>query len=227
MEPEGNTTKFIEDLQRFFGRSLSFPREVGLIIDQCNAHGLSQPFRDALFHAKFATKTREVMSRIGAGAEGFDKLSTEFQVSVEKVTTLLKTVVKESPDEIKQHFVDEFFSLDEVSFTRLMKLLEDLSWVKNWEVDGKPLPISEKASRISRPAQPRESLEEGEKKQTADDLSRFRSGAAFGFVLMMLLFCVDPPVTLLGWGLAIVVVMLLFYIALASHSALKKTQSPH
>jgi hypothetical protein len=225
MEPQGNTKQFIQDLQRQYGRTLSFPEEVGLLIDQTCEEDLGQLFRDAIFHAKFATKTKEVMNRIGAGGEGFDKLSAEFQTSIEKASTLLKTIVKESPDEIKQHFVRDFFSLDQASFARFMKLLEDLSWIKNWEVDGKPLPVTGRPLKSSRQSQDQHPPVNVVTSESGEELAKIRNGAVFALALMILLFVIDPPVILLGWGLAIVVVLLLLYISLASSMLVKKSQT--
>jgi hypothetical protein len=99
-----------------------------------------------MFHAKFVVKSQEVMKRIGPTGEGYDKLSTEFSASVEKASTLLKTLVKEAPDEVKEQFVRMFFPVDQDSLSRLMKLFVDLSWVKNWQVDGRIIPFSDTQS---------------------------------------------------------------------------------
>ncbi|HEY6951870.1 MAG TPA: hypothetical protein VI758_05650, partial [Bacteroidota bacterium] len=142
--------QFLDNLQMHFNRTLTFAREIGLLLDETKRQGLDDLFRDALFQAKFATKTREVMDRIGRGGEGFDKLSAEFQASIEKTSALLKTIVKESPDETKQLFVDKFFALDQNSFSNFLTLLQDLSWLKNWELDGNPLPLEQGPSTRSR-----------------------------------------------------------------------------
>ena len=211
MDLQATTRQFIDDLQRYSNRKLAYPQEVGYLLDQSTLQGLDQPFRDAIFHAKFAVKTKEIMSRIGRDGEGFGKLSTEFQNSLEKTSALLKTIVKESPEDIKRHFVTDFFSLDQASFANFMKLLEDLSWVKNWEVDGKPLPLNDSpVEDTSRHKNDREAI------------SRLRKGSILGIVLMILLLIIDPPVAYLGWGLAIIVVTLFLYIAIASRILEKK-----
>ena len=196
---------FIDQLQEFSQHRLNFPRDVEVLIELATAQRHDDLFRDAIFHAKFAVKTKEVMSRIGPGGEGFDKLSTEFQNSTEKASTLLKTIVKESPDEIKRHFVNDFFSLDPASFANFMKLLEDLGWVKNWEVDGKPLPLNDaREQESSKPIRSRE------------EISRIQKGSILGLILMIVLLFIDPPVVYLGWAIVIVVVLLFLYIAIAS-----------
>ncbi len=205
MQIQSGTLKFVEQLQEYSGRRLNFPEEIGKLVELATIQHHDELFRDAIFHAKFAVKSKEIMGRIGRDGEGFDKLSTEFQNSIEKTSALLKTIVKESPAEIKQHFVKDFFSLDQASFASFMKLLEDLSWVKNWEVDGKPLPLNDSHAENST-----------RHDHTREEFSRVRKSSILGMVLMLLLLIIDPPVAFLSWGIAVVVVMLFLYIAIAS-----------
>lgn len=225
MDVQLTTAQFIEQLQSYANRSNLFPREVEQLINATNQRGLEQIFLDAIFHAKFATKTREVMNRIGRDGEGFDKLSAEFQKSIEKVTTLLKTIVKESPEDVKKHFVNDFFAMDQKSFSNLLKLLEDLSWVKNWEVDGKPLPLANiQTAGLSqgRRSGPPESSGPA---LSIEDLTKVARGSALGFVLMILLMLIDPPVGLIGWGIVVVVSALLLFVAVTALAARKKSRT--
>lgn len=140
MEISPPTRKFLKELELHAGRKLFFPDDVAFLIEQARNGGMAEVLEDAAFHAKFVTKSFGVMKRIGADGEGYGKLSVEFQVSIEKVSTLLKILVKESADDLKVRFVRRFFSLDQGSMERLMNLMSDLAAVKNWRVDGNPLP---------------------------------------------------------------------------------------
>lgn len=140
MNPRPETTQFIKDLEVAFNRRLSYSQEIAQLIDLAHTDGKTDALLDVAFHAKFLTKSFGVMKRIGMDGEGYDKLSVEFQTGMEKVTTLLKTIIKESPAEIKNHFVGSFFSLSHDNLSNLMKLLDDLTMIKNWTLDGKPLP---------------------------------------------------------------------------------------
>ena len=142
MENQKQIESFIQNLEIYANRKLNFPKEIAWLLDFAR-HGMQQAFDDAIFHAKFVVKTQEIMKRIGPGGDGFDKLSAEFKVSLEKTTTLLKTLVKEAPEETKRNFISQFLSLESASFDRLMRLFADLSWLKNWQVDGKPLPYEQ------------------------------------------------------------------------------------
>ncbi len=95
---------------------------------------------DLVFIAKFLSKTYDLLRRIGPDGEGFQKISAEFQANLEKANTLVKTLVKESPDALKQNIVDKYLRLDQESMTAFMELMRELAWVKNWILDGKPLP---------------------------------------------------------------------------------------
>lgn len=140
MEIRNETRQFLHDLERHAGKKLFFPEEIGNLVDLARTPGKLELLEDAIFHAKFITKSYGVMKRIGADGEGYGKMAGEFQASMEKVSTLLRTLVKESPDDVKGKFVRIFFSLDQESMSRLVNLLHDLTIVKNWRVDGKPLP---------------------------------------------------------------------------------------
>ncbi len=134
------TTQFVRELESYSSKRLYHPDEVATLIDLARTQNLMEVFEDAAFHAKFLTKAFGVMQRIGAEGEGYPQLAAEFQASLEKASTLVKTLVKESPEELKQHFVQTFFSLRQESLVELLHLMEDLTVVKNWRVDGRPLP---------------------------------------------------------------------------------------
>jgi len=216
MEPRTQTVEFIKQLEAYSKRVLNYPREVAWLLDLADERKLSQVFEDAIFHAKFTTKTHEVMKRIGATGDGFDKLSSEFQASMEKVSTLLRTFVKESPEDVKQHFTRMFFGLDHQSFGNLLNLLADLSWVKNWQVDGKAFPWTGGTivqPRRTETTQPSETIRRSSRH---DDLSRISKASRLGLVLMVLFLIIDPPVSIFGWVLGILIGALLLYNSLAT-----------
>ena len=216
MEPRTQTVEFIKQLEAYSKRVLKYPREVAWLLDLADERRLSQVFEDAIFHAKFTTKTQEVMKRIGATGDGFDKLSSEFQASMEKVSTLLRTIVKESPEEVKQHFTKMFFGLDQQSFGNLMSLLADLSWVKNWEVDGKAFPWTGGNIVQPRRTEATQLAETMQRSNHQDDLSRISKASRLGLALMVLFLIIDPPVSILGWVLGILIGVVLLYDSIAS-----------
>lgn len=134
------TATFLSDLEQFAGKNLPMREYVGTLLDLAREQGKMQVFEDLAFHSKFLSKSYDIMKRIGPDGEGYEKLATEFQTGLEKTNALVKTLVKESPDPVKEQFTASFFRLDHESLASFMNLLRDLAWVKNWMVDGKPLP---------------------------------------------------------------------------------------
>jgi hypothetical protein len=138
LRPE--TSKFLRELEQFSDRTLNFRDEVGLLIDAANQNEKMEAFNNAIFLAKFITKSMGVMRRVGVDGEGYDKLSAEFQSNIHKVSALLKDIIEVAPQEARRSMAPFFLSLTQESLEHLMLLLSDLAIVKNWVLDGKHLP---------------------------------------------------------------------------------------
>jgi cation transport ATPase len=214
MENQSKVDIFIHQLQISTRHSLSYPNELSCILALTFKEGKSQLFEDLIFHAKFIVKTQEVMNRIGPKADGFEKIASEFQSSVKHATELLGAMV-ESSDQ-KDDFEAKIFSFETDSFTRLMKLFSDLSWIKNWQIDGKPLPYEMKSSMII-PAQEnvtQQTKEEQRQHQSTKSITRILGSAVLGMILFVLFLLIDSPVTILGWILSLWIAALLVYIVI-------------
>lgn len=131
---------FVDELERYARRPFAHKSELGQLLEYAWATNREQLIEDAVFHAKFVTRAFEIMRRIGRDAEGFGKIEAECKTNTEKTLTLLRTLVKDSPEEMKQHFLQTFFSPTEDNLPRVLTLFAELTWLKNWMVDGKPLP---------------------------------------------------------------------------------------
>jgi hypothetical protein len=140
MTLRAETLNFLRELERFFDRTLSFRDEVGMLIEVAGQKGKMGAFNDAIFLAKFITKSMGVMKRIGVDGEGYDKLSAEFQSNIQKVSAFLKEILEVAPEDARRSMAPFFLSLTHDSLEHLMILLSDLAIVKNWVLDGKQLP---------------------------------------------------------------------------------------
>lgn len=140
MTARPETEQFLDELQKFAGRLFVHKDAIGILLDEARARGTLQVLEDLVFLAKFLSKTYDLLHRIGPDGEGFQKISAEFQENLEKANTLVKTLVKEAPESVKQNMVENFLRLDQESMTTFMALLRELAWVKNWMIDGNPLP---------------------------------------------------------------------------------------
>lgn len=187
-EPSPDVSAFLDALQAQ-GRPLHHREALAGLLTVARDRKMTALLLDAAFHAKFVVRSQEIMRRIGAGADGFDKLAAEFQSSLEKVSTLLRTLVKESDERTKRRIADDFLSVNEGALARILALCEDLARVKNWEVDGKPLPFGA-------PVHPSAVI------VAARPWMRIVRTSRVAFALFLCFLVVDPPVLTLGWIIA-------------------------
>lgn len=138
LRPE--TVNFLRDLERSSDRTLNFRDEIGLLIEVAGQKGKMASFNEAIFLAKFITKSMGVMKRIGIEGDGYDKLSAEFQSNIQKVSILLKEILDVAPEEARRSMAPFFLSLTQEGLEHMVLLLSDLAVVKNWVLDGKKLP---------------------------------------------------------------------------------------
>jgi len=90
---------------------------------------------------------------------------------------------------------------------RFVKLSSDLGAIKNWQIDGKPLPYN------SNPAVSLRSQDDTKKKAVVL-LIRIQKSALLSMVLFILFLFLDTPVTTLGWILSLGIAAFLLYIIL-------------
>ena len=208
--------EFVVDLEVFGKRKLNYPLEVAELLQIAVQTGLISEFEELTFQAKFLTRTQNIMKQIGHEAQGFEKLSTEFHSGIEKSLNLLKILVGRVATDIIQKYSDAFFAMETESFTRLMKLYSDLSWIKNWQIDGRPLPYEIKSSIINATQEQANRLTIGnnQNNKSTKSLSRIQRSAVLTTILFVLFLLIDPPVTILGWILSLGIAALLAYIAI-------------
>jgi hypothetical protein len=134
------TNDFIRELERSSNRKLFFPDDIGHLLDAARRDQKMEAFEEAIFLAKFITKSAEVMKRIGPDGDGYDKLSSEVEAGIQKASSLLKVVSQSCPHDMGQLQSTTFFSMSHESVERMMRLFADLTLIKNWVLDKKPLP---------------------------------------------------------------------------------------
>jgi hypothetical protein len=205
---------FLDQVEKYSKRSFFFRDELSLLLEIVSLNGKESVFADLIFQAKFAVKTREVMKRIGQEADGFEKLATEFQSSVTQSIDLLRKLVEGDKEE--DEFGRKFLSVEPNSFERFMELLTDLNCIKNWQIDGKPLPYEEKSLAIlnTHNRTGYNSTDKNQEEHLTILLSRIQRSAVLGWILFALFLLIDPPVTILGWILSLGITALLVNIVI-------------
>jgi hypothetical protein len=206
-------TEFIASIEVFGGRKLYYPLEISELLQIAFENKLTNEFEELLFEAKFLTRTQDVMKKIGYEAEGFDKLSAEFQSGLTRAMGLLKTLLGRTSRDVSRKYSDRYFTMETEGFFRLMKLYSDLSWIKNWQIDGKPLPYERELLATAPDHEPvSQQVHEYPKSSSTKSLMRIQRSAMLGLILFVLFLLIDPPVTILGWIISLWIAALLVYI---------------
>jgi hypothetical protein len=131
-----NPDIILSDIQKLASGRLHFPDELEALV-RASAGG--ERWQDVLalsFHAKFLVRASEVMKRIGSQGEGYDKLSAEFSVQMETAQALLLHITELIP-EMKASFEYRFLGLRALSLQNFLSFMQDVSWIKNREIDNR------------------------------------------------------------------------------------------
>jgi hypothetical protein len=129
------TSELLRSIEQHARKPLLRRDELGMLIELAFQHGGERTLEDASFYAKFCHKTYGIMQRIGAGAEGYEKLATEFAANVQTCKDLLANILRHASDDIRQHFAVHFFAVTPEAFANLLHLFADLTWYKNRLLD--------------------------------------------------------------------------------------------
>ena len=129
------TQAFLDEVEKSTGRKFLFRYEVELLVEIADQRSMRQVFDDITFYAKFLSHSSTILKRFGPNNDETVKLSVEFKEKLEKTSTLIKTLIKEAPDSVKQQFMARFLSLSHESMNTFLLLLYELSWIKNYLLD--------------------------------------------------------------------------------------------
>ena len=140
MTLQPSSLEFIQELERSSNQKLFFPTDVGCLLEAARRLQKMEAFDEAIFLAKFITKSAGIMRRIGPDGDGYDTLSLEVQAGIQKASSLLQSISQGCQDDLSHLQSAMFFAVSHEALERLMKLFADLTLVKNWVLDKKPLP---------------------------------------------------------------------------------------
>jgi hypothetical protein len=139
MEISRETRDFVRQIDELSNHKLTNQDDVATLVELAQTKDQRKRLEQVAFLAKFLSNTHTILKRSNSDTEGYDKLSSEFQVNLEKAVGELKSLVQEAPAALKDSFSSKFLLLTGESFENLLSLLYDLSWIKNWYIDQKSL----------------------------------------------------------------------------------------
>ena len=131
-----NPDIILSDIRTLAAGRLHFPEELAELVRGCAGSERWQDVLTLSFHAKFLARASEVMKRIGRQGEGYDKLSAEFSAQMETARALLLHMTEFTPA-MKASFEDRFLGLTPPTLQNFLSFMQDISWIKNREIDNR------------------------------------------------------------------------------------------
>jgi hypothetical protein len=105
------------------------------LIKIADNYGMADTFNRLIFLAKFLHNTQKIMKNVGKSGEGYTKLSTEFGENTKLFMGDLNAFIERATNRNKVE-LREILNIESSSkFDQFLKLIEDLSWLKNYELD--------------------------------------------------------------------------------------------
>lgn len=129
------TTAYLDAVEQFARRLFKFRRDIEYLVELSKTGTGRQTFDEMIFHAKFITSASAVLKRSGPQTEDTRNLSNELRNGLERVSSLIHTIIEKAPEDVRSQFVRGYFSPTPGHLTNLLALLYELSWVKNYTID--------------------------------------------------------------------------------------------
>jgi hypothetical protein len=136
MEKDNKIKSFIDEVSVFSDGKLKNIDDLELLITLVEEEGKQNEFLELIFFAKFVIKLYRILKK--GGSEETEKIKEEFLTHAEKVKELLRLLVKDDENSYTI-YNDKYFGNTPEAFDKLMDLLNDLAWIKNWHLDKKTL----------------------------------------------------------------------------------------
>jgi len=109
--------------------------DLALLLELAYRAQQEKDLEELSYLGKFCARTFGIMRRIGRNGEGYDRLSAELSANLEKVRSLLRSLLSTKPGNPAEEFAVRYLALTPESVQNLLALMHDLSWHKNWSID--------------------------------------------------------------------------------------------
>jgi hypothetical protein len=129
------TQTLVAELNAFGNKALVVPSDFALLLELARLSGKVNEFDRLAFLAKFATRVRGIMKRIGPDGEGYETLSREFVTALDEIVGILGQLMQAASPEERNGFESRYLSKSMVGLEGLLLLLSDLTRYKNWRID--------------------------------------------------------------------------------------------
>lgn len=135
MDEKDKINSMVADIEKLNDKNLNHRSEISMIIETVKLHGMADTFNRLIFLGKFLFNTHNIMNRIGKNSEGYEKLSNEFRDNSKLFLQDLEAIIDTSAEDTKECLMRLISFQNTTDFNDFMKLIEDLSLLKNFELD--------------------------------------------------------------------------------------------
>ena len=141
MKVRNDIENYLAMVERYAGKKLRYRAELGMLMAFAHTSSRAADFERVVFLAKFVTRGFDILRRSGIPTSDTKYLADEVRKNLEEVVTLLRNLCSVNPDAADAVFGDRFFALSHESLALLQEFLSELTWIKNYSLEGHPLPI--------------------------------------------------------------------------------------
>lgn len=141
MKLRDETEKYLGSVERYAGKKLRYRIPIATLIDLAARGQQDAVFEKIIFLAKFITRGFDILRRSGIVADETKNLAEEIEKNLQQVTGLIRSLCAVDPRESAVIFDERYFSLSHESLSTIQELLAELTWIKNYSLDGHPVPM--------------------------------------------------------------------------------------
>ncbi len=136
-----NAIEIVEAVDKFSNGKLREKKSLEFLIKVAMENEMMELIDELAFQSKFLWR---VFSFFQSGRE-FDEVDngefksrilSQIEESVEKIRTMLSSLIEKSSELERENFINKFLRMDAESFANFMNLVHDFYWLKNWEIDN-------------------------------------------------------------------------------------------
>jgi hypothetical protein len=136
MDIRTGSERILGEVDRLSGGRLRCRADLGILLGLGLREDRRLVLENLAFSAKFLARARGMMERIGPGGKGYDPLAAEFSLHMEKASSLIRSLLEDAQEEVRERFVSRYLALEPEALRNMLALCGDLGWYKNWLIDG-------------------------------------------------------------------------------------------
>lgn len=124
-----------EVLSAYAGGALHDPRMMERFLQHAQNCGRPVSLGELAFTGKYLTRLQGTMRQQTSGTELYDKLEQEFSRAIHDFHAKVGDFIKDAEGDVAEMVRRQVLAVSENALRNLMRLAEDFTWLKNWELD--------------------------------------------------------------------------------------------